>query len=257
MNDYTPLKRCAKCQQLLPATPEYFRRASKEKDGLKHSCKDCYKMRDADYRERNPNIQKDWYEQNKEYAIAKAQDWYAEHKEQVSAQGKKRRAENPEAQKEKNKKQYERIKNDPVLWARELERAKERAKANPERTREVRRGVKLRRKDKARAEARERDRRNPEKARAKSHKRLALKRNAEGHHSAADIRRIYAEQNGCCAYCGVTLDWNVPRQVHVDHIIPLSKGGSNWPDNIAIACQQCNCSKADKTLDEWKQIRGW
>lgn len=37
----------------------------------------------------------------------------------------------------------------------------------------------------------------------------------------------------------------------VDHIRPLSRGGSNWPDNLACACASCNRSKNDKTLDEW------
>jgi 5-methylcytosine-specific restriction endonuclease McrA len=29
----------------------------------------------------------------------------------------------------------------------------------------------------------------------------------------------------------------------IDHIVPLSKGGSNWPRNIQLTCRFCNHSK--------------
>jgi 5-methylcytosine-specific restriction endonuclease McrA len=32
----------------------------------------------------------------------------------------------------------------------------------------------------------------------------------------------------------------------VDHVIPLSRGGSNWPTNLVCACGQCNSRKCDK-----------
>jgi 5-methylcytosine-specific restriction endonuclease McrA len=37
----TPLKRCTKCGELRPATPEYFRRMSSRPDGLRPNCKIC------------------------------------------------------------------------------------------------------------------------------------------------------------------------------------------------------------------------
>lgn len=64
---------------------------------------------------------------------------------------------------------------------------------------------------------------------------------AEGSVSADDIRRRYEAQQGRCHWCGVKLD-----DYHVDHVIPLSKGGADSPANICVSCPRCNLSKNDK-----------
>jgi len=37
---------------------------------------------------------------------------------------------------------------------------------------------------------------------------------------------------------------------HVDHIVPVSKGGPTRPSNLAVACSHCNMSKHDKHPNE-------
>lgn len=58
-------------------------------------------------------------------------------------------------------------------------------------------------------------------------------------------------QNGVlrCAYCNKPL---FPDKYHVDHIRPLSRGGSNDLDNLCLACPKCNLSKGRLTLQEWR-----
>lgn len=46
-----------------------------------------------------------------------------------------------------------------------------------------------------------------------------------------------------CAYCGTELNKTT---VTRDHVIPLSRGGSNWPANLVPACRSCNNSKHAK-----------
>lgn len=43
-----------------------------------------------------------------------------------------------------------------------------------------------------------------------------------------------------CALCGD------PGADTVDHVIPLSEGGTNWPDNLQPAHRACNTRKADQ-----------
>lgn len=47
-----------------------------------------------------------------------------------------------------------------------------------------------------------------------------------------------------CTYCpGAATE--------IDHIWPISRGGSNDPENLTPACGTCNRSKGSKTLAEW------
>ena len=44
---------------------------------------------------------------------------------------------------------------------------------------------------------------------------------------------------------------NFTEDLTIDHIVPLSDGGSHSLDNLCVACTSCNCSKGAKDLDEW------
>jgi 5-methylcytosine-specific restriction endonuclease McrA len=70
----------------------------------------------------------------------------------------------------------------------------------------------------------------------------AKRRAAEGSFKADDIQKHWEMQNGKCFYCLVDLD----QTYEVDHFIPLSKGGTNLPDNIVLACKSCNRAKSSK-----------
>jgi 5-methylcytosine-specific restriction endonuclease McrA len=93
--------------------------------------------------------------------------------------------------------------------------------------------------------------RNPDKARLFDKKglakRRALMRSADGHFSIADIRALEVAQEGLCAYCQRPYG-----RYHVEHKQPLSRGGSNWPDNICLACGPCNIAKHDRTEAEYR-----
>ena len=76
----------------------------------------------------------------------------------------------------------------------------------------------------------------------------ARKKGAQGKHARADIEIKLIEQSGCCFWCASPM-----RDYHVDHVVPLVKGGSNGPDNLVLACATCNISKGDRLPEEWPQ----
>lgn len=89
---------------------------------------------------------------------------------------------------------------------------------------------------------------HPEFIRTLWHKRRAREKNAEGSFTKEQIEALYEEQDELCAYCDVPLNGNY----HIDHVQPLSRGGSNFIENIVISCPTCNLSKGSKTLEEWR-----
>lgn len=80
---------------------------------------------------------------------------------------------------------------------------------------------------------------NPEKVKAIKQNRRARERNAEGRHTADELKALFEKQNGHCVYCSVSL----ADGYDADHIKPLSKGGSNWISNIQLLCESCNSRK--------------
>ena len=60
------------------------------------------------------------------------------------------------------------------------------------------------------------------------------------------LLEIWAEFDGICPYCG--------REIvdgHIDHIIPISKGGTNDRENLVYVCAECNLRKHDRSLEEF------
>lgn len=55
---------------------------------------------------------------------------------------------------------------------------------------------------------------------------------------------ILKRDNYKCQICGSTVQDGV--KLHVDHIIPISKGGKTVPSNLRTLCDRCNIGKSDK-----------
>lgn len=82
-------------------------------------------------------------------------------------------------------------------------------------------------------------------------KRRARTLEADGFHTAEDIEHIIRAQKGRCAAC------RKKRNLTVDHIIPLSKGGSNHPSNLQMLCKSCNSAKHANDPISFMQSRGY
>ncbi len=55
--------------------------------------------------------------------------------------------------------------------------------------------------------------------------------------------RLVKRDGRVCKKCGIELIRG--ENMTVDHIIPLSKGGSNMLSNLQLLCDKCNMDKAD------------
>jgi len=59
-----------------------------------------------------------------------------------------------------------------------------------------------------------------------------------------------ASTNWSCFYCGLSL---VKGNRTLDHVVPLSKGGSNSTTNLVPSCKPCNFSKQNRLPHQWLQ----
>jgi 5-methylcytosine-specific restriction endonuclease McrA len=96
---------------------------------------------------------------------------------------------------------------------------------------------------------------NPEKAQAHNRNTRARRRRAPGRHTAADVRHLFEVQRGACAGCDAVLVKGGKGRYHVDHVMPLALGGSNWPENLQLLCPPCNHTKHAKHPDDWAATR--
>jgi len=69
-------------------------------------------------------------------------------------------------------------------------------------------------------------------------------------------RQVITERyEGVCQACGKDglspLSTSDEFLSSIDHVIPLSRGGSNDDDNIQLLCLPCNLKKGDKTMPEF------
>jgi 5-methylcytosine-specific restriction endonuclease McrA len=91
---------------------------------------------------------------------------------------------------------------------------------------------------------------HPDVWRAAFRNRRAREQGASGHHTAADVAGQRARQKGCCYWCGE----KVGDKYHVDHVVPLALGGGNGPENLVIACPNCNLRKGARHPMEWAGV---
>lgn len=78
--------------------------------------------------------------------------------------------------------------------------------------------------------------RHPDRVKAKKVIRHAREKGAKGYASPKAIQARMEMFGNRCWICGGEYDT-------VDHVIPISKGGTNWPANLRPACRSCNSRK--------------
>lgn len=232
--DSIPQKRCNTCKEMFPATREYFSPDKKSRDELKSDCKKCRSIA------------------NGEYFKQKMSDpeWAAKRRQQSLESFHKRNAKDPEKyeQSKTRKRKQHKLKREQTPDFNEQRRAKRNIKRENE-LRSIRRANDPEYKERTNKGTRERRAANPDYWRLKSRIYAAKRRSQMGteHYTNADIDLQYKSQNGKCWHCGKKLNG----KYHIDHLIALSRGGTDKATNIVISCRDCNESKHNKMTWEW------
>lgn len=136
--------------------------------------------------------------------------------------------------------------------AKDVQRSRDRATAwrlaNPERYKENMRRAHERNREKRVAAAAAWKKANPEKAKAAAidhaHRRRAKKLEGDYAGCASLIAKWKQQVRFICHICGHR--FQTKGNMHVDHIIPLSKGGGHVIENLQRLCSGCNLRKSDK-----------
>lgn len=102
-----------------------------------------------------------------------------------------------------------------------------------------------------RQKTREWAKRNPEICALWARNRRALKK-SRGTHTVQDIEELLVKQSFKCVYCNV----DISKKYHVDHMMPLKRGGSNEKANLQILCRRCNQTKHAKDPIEFAKQLG-
>ena len=87
----------------------------------------------------------------------------------------------------------------------------------------------------------------------KQERRARLKE-APGRFNKSDIDLLLMEQDFMCKYCKASFE---DVGFHIDHRIPLVKGGSNWSENLQLLCPTCNLKKGAKLPEQFEKEIGY
>lgn len=230
-------KVCQKCKTDTPLSD--FGLNSKRKDGHQVWCRKCVNF---------------YYQKNRDKALQRSKEWHTNNTDRKKIYDKEYRKANHSKIRTKEKLHYEnnkgkaaeyRNKNKEIIAARK----KIYYNANKERLAAYRKENNERRANHNR-KYRESD---PLRYRRYLHIRRTRLAAINENYESGYIKILFKLQRGKCAICRCL----IKSGYHVDHIQPISKGGTNGKDNIQLLCPTCNLTKNASDPIDFMQSRGF
>lgn len=211
------LKKCHRCGQVLPTTQ--FNRNNQQSDGLTGNCKACLSI-----------VRKEW---NRKYNLSDKAKQVAE-RYRYSEKGQRVKKEYRQA--------YEMTEEQKARY-RLAAKSHEQEQKYKERTKRYKESPK----GKAMKAKKDRQYSLTEAGRFAKQKQAIRRKHQMRKTDCTLTRRQWAEIkerfSHSCAYCGRTME-----RLEMDHVMPLSKGGTHTAQNVVPACRTCNAKKGNKIL---------
>ena len=213
-------KICSKCK-ITKNTTE-FRKDKSKHDGLYSSCKECKKkyLNTPESIAHRKEHMKNYQQQNREILAKKAKEYRKENIKWIRPL---------QLQYYQNNRE-ELLKQKQEYYFKNAERIKEEKK-------EYRKNMTEEQIQKERL-----------RSRINGHKRRKL---AGNHLSIKIIRKLLEQYKHKCYYCGTKIIHTERNSYHIDHYVPVAKGGTSEISNLVISCPTCNMSKGAKMPHEF------
>lgn len=272
-------RRCSKCKEIKPES--LFYKDSNSKTGYQHKCKVCSniarKQRNQKYlkpKEVLPDGFKKCKKCNQLYPLSEfrlsnngvyhspckrcIKLYKQENQDKIRIQAKeyKTRPQVKEKSKLKKRQRYQKMLSDPIRLEKELVYRRSYRQRPEVKQRNFKHNRQYLAKPESKIKARQTTiqwrKDNPERSTHQTNIKRIRKINAKGSHTIEQWQALKSFFD-CCPKCNQDLP------LTRDHIIPLSKGGTDYIDNIQPLCRSCNSSKNDGFAVDYrpKLVRDW
>lgn len=161
------------------------------------------------------------YQRNKDKRAAYYKEWAAQNKEKIRQYQKQWNEDNADAMRQK-KREWRSANREKVNFLKKARYAN-----NPEVKEQVSKWFAA----------------HPEVKKAAKHNRRAKERTAAGKFTGQEFIDLCAMYGNKCLCCGSS------DKLTADHVVPLSKGGTNFIENIQPLCLPCNKHKGTRVID--------
>jgi len=226
------MKTCTKCKITKPFSE--YNKSKQAKSGLKPRCRECQKEDGQEWRDNNPDNKREYYLKNRQTSLDNSKKYAIRNRDKL---------------KEYNKEYYKENKQIAISNAREY------ALRNKDKIAEYKKAwVK---KHEVRLKANHKKYRQTEaykisKANSTNKRRVLKINSSDGtiptdnlYPLTQELEYLLELQDYKCNNC----DCDITQGKHLDHHIPLSKGGTHSINNVVWLCPTCNMRKSDKMPD--------